>query len=143
VYRDVYRVVLARGGYGSTTFSGTRIWRQPHSKGRNRRPVLVRVGTTRLPDGTQQPTTSQQTIVRSFDSIAVKSQAELARRIHVAQSHLSALERGEKEQGAAALLAISQEFEKSVDWLLTGKTHVEPKKRVAKGQPKLGQERPK
>jgi transcriptional regulator with XRE-family HTH domain len=49
------------------------------------------------------------------------TQAELARRIHVAQSYLSALERGEKEPGAAILLAISQEFDKSVDWLLTGK----------------------
>jgi transcriptional regulator with XRE-family HTH domain len=49
-----------------------------------------------------------------------------------AQSYLSALERGEKEAGAAVLLAISQEFGKSVDWLLTGKAHVDPKKRGAK-----------
>ena len=48
------------------------------------------------------------------------TQAEFAHRIGVAQSYLSALERGEKEPGAAVLLAISQEFEKSVDWLLTG-----------------------
>jgi len=60
------------------------------------------------------------------------TQAEFARRIQVAQSYLSALERGDKEAGAAVLLAISREFGKSVDWLLTGKTHVEPKKRVAK-----------
>jgi transcriptional regulator with XRE-family HTH domain len=66
------------------------------------------------------------------------TQAEFARRIRVAQSYLSALERGEKELGAAVLLAISQEFGKSVDWLLTGKTHVEPKKRVAKDPPTLG-----
>ena len=71
------------------------------------------------------------------------TQAEFARRIGLTQGHLSALERGEKEPGAAVLLAISREFGKSVDWLLTGKTHVEPKKRVAKDQPKLGQERPK
>ena len=51
------------------------------------------------------------------------TQAEFARRIRVAQSYLSALERGEKEPGAAVLLAISREFGKSVDWLLTGKTH--------------------
>src|ERR1700730_1947881 len=38
----------------------------------------------------------------------------------------------------AVLLAISREFGKSVDWLLTGKTHVEPKKRVAKDSPTLG-----
>jgi hypothetical protein len=31
------------------------------------------------------------------------------------------------------LLAISREFGKSVDWLLTGKTHTEPKK----GQPEI------
>lgn len=48
------------------------------------------------------------------------TQAEFARRIGVAQGYLSALERGEKEPGAAVLLAISQEFAKSVDWLLTG-----------------------
>jgi transcriptional regulator with XRE-family HTH domain len=56
--------------------------------------------------------------LRGFDT----TQAEFARRIRVAQSYLSALERGEKEPGAAVLLAISREFGKSVDWLLTGKT---------------------
>ena len=65
--------------------------------------------------------------LRGFET----TQAEFARRIHVAQSYLSALERGEKEPGAGVLLAISQEFGKSVDWLLTGKRHVEPKKRIA------------
>ena len=54
--------------------------------------------------------------LRGFDM----TQAAFARRIRVAQSYLSALERGEKEPGAA-VLAIGQEFEKSVDWLLTGK----------------------
>ena len=54
--------------------------------------------------------------LRGFDM----TQAEFADRIGVAQSHLSALERGEKEPGAAVLLAIGQEFAKSVDWLLTG-----------------------
>jgi hypothetical protein len=34
----------------------------------NRHPVLVRAGLTRLPDGTEQATTSQQTVVRSFDT---------------------------------------------------------------------------
>ncbi len=48
------------------------------------------------------------------------TQAEFARRVGVAQSYLSALERGEKEPGAGVLLAISREFGKSVDWLLTG-----------------------
>ena len=48
------------------------------------------------------------------------TQAEFASRIGVAQSHLSALERGEREPCAAVLLAISREFGKSVDWLLSG-----------------------
>ena len=54
--------------------------------------------------------------LRGFDM----TQAKFAKRIGVAQSYLSALERGEKEPGAAVLLAISREFDKSVDWLLTG-----------------------
>jgi DNA-binding XRE family transcriptional regulator len=62
--------------------------------------------------------------LRGFDM----TQAEFARGVPVAQSYLSALERGEKEPGAAVLLAISKEFGKSVDWLLTGKAFVEPKK---------------
>jgi transcriptional regulator with XRE-family HTH domain len=66
--------------------------------------------------------------LRGFET----TQAEFARRIYVAQSYLSALERGEKEPGAAVLLAISREFDKSVDWLLTGKTHIESKKRIPK-----------
>jgi len=48
------------------------------------------------------------------------SQAEFADKIGVTQSYLSALERGLKEPGATVLLAISQEFGKTVDWLLTG-----------------------
>jgi transcriptional regulator with XRE-family HTH domain len=54
--------------------------------------------------------------LRGFDL----TQQEFARRIGITQGHLSALERGEKEPGAAVLLAISREFGKSVDWLLTG-----------------------
>jgi len=37
------------------------------------------------------------------------------------------------------LLAITREFGKSVDWLLTGKTHVEPKKRAARDSAELEQ----
>jgi len=50
------------------------------------------------------------------------TQADFARRISVTQGYLSALENGEKEPGSAVLLAIRQEFGKSVDWLLTGET---------------------
>jgi len=48
------------------------------------------------------------------------TQADFAHRIGVTQGYLSALENGEKEPGSAVLLAIMQEFGKSVDWLLTG-----------------------
>jgi transcriptional regulator with XRE-family HTH domain len=54
--------------------------------------------------------------LRGFDM----TQEDFASRIGVAQSHLSALEHGQREPGAAVLLAISREFGKSVDWLLTG-----------------------
>ena len=50
------------------------------------------------------------------------TQAEFAARIGVTQGYLSELERGEKEPGAGVLLAISQEFSKSVDWLLKGES---------------------
>jgi hypothetical protein len=45
--------------------------------------------------------------------------------------------RGEKEPGAGVLLAISQEFGRSVDWLLKGKTHTEPKKSAARDSAEL------
>jgi transcriptional regulator with XRE-family HTH domain len=48
------------------------------------------------------------------------TRAEFARRIGITQGHLSVIERGETKPGAAVLLAISREFGKSVDWLLTG-----------------------
>jgi len=61
--------------------------------------------------------------LRGFDM----TQADFARRIGVTQGYLSALENGEKEPGSAVLLAIRQEFGKSVDWLLTGETHIRTK----------------
>ena len=72
--------------------------------------------------------------LRGFDM----TQAEFARRIGVTQGHLSRLERGRKRSRRSCPVAISREFGKSVDWLLTGKTHVEPKKRVAKNPADLG-----
>ena len=48
------------------------------------------------------------------------TQRQFAKRVGVSQGYLSALENGEKEPGGAVLLAISREFGRSVDWLLTG-----------------------
>jgi transcriptional regulator with XRE-family HTH domain len=47
-------------------------------------------------------------------------QADLASRIGVGQSYLSAVEHGRNAVGAEVLLAISREFGKSLEWLLTG-----------------------
>jgi transcriptional regulator with XRE-family HTH domain len=54
--------------------------------------------------------------VRGFDI----TQADFAYRIGVSQSHLSAVEHGRNEVGAEVLLAISREFGKKIEWLLTG-----------------------
>jgi transcriptional regulator with XRE-family HTH domain len=48
------------------------------------------------------------------------TQDEFAKRIGVSQSYLSAIEHGRNEVGAEVLLAISREFGKSLEWLLTG-----------------------
>jgi transcriptional regulator with XRE-family HTH domain len=71
--------------------------------------------------------------LRGFDM----TQPDFGRRVRVAQSYLSALERGEKEPGAVVLLAISREFGKSVDRLQTGKAHTKPKKRAARDSAEL------
>ena len=49
------------------------------------------------------------------------TQEEFAQRIGVSQSYLSTAEHGHVEIGAEILLAISREFGKSLEWLLTGK----------------------
>jgi transcriptional regulator with XRE-family HTH domain len=54
--------------------------------------------------------------LRGFDL----TQADFARRIGVSQSYLSAIELGRNEAGAGVLLAISREFKRSIEWLLTG-----------------------
>lgn len=54
--------------------------------------------------------------LRGFDM----SQKEFARRIGVSQNYLSVMEHGGAEIGAGILLAISREFGKSIEWLLTG-----------------------
>jgi transcriptional regulator with XRE-family HTH domain len=55
--------------------------------------------------------------LRGFDV----TQEELAQRLGISQSYLSTVERGKREVGAPVLLAISREFGKSIEWLLTGK----------------------
>jgi transcriptional regulator with XRE-family HTH domain len=48
------------------------------------------------------------------------TQEEFAGRVGVSQSYLSTVEHGQVEVGAEVLLAISREFGKSLEWLLTG-----------------------
>jgi transcriptional regulator with XRE-family HTH domain len=48
------------------------------------------------------------------------TQADLAHRIGVSQGYLSTVENGLGEIGAEVLLALSREFNKSLEWLLTG-----------------------
>jgi transcriptional regulator with XRE-family HTH domain len=52
------------------------------------------------------------------------TQEEFASRVGVSQSFLSTVEHGKVEVGAAILLRISQEFGRSIEWLLTGKEFV-------------------
>jgi transcriptional regulator with XRE-family HTH domain len=54
--------------------------------------------------------------LRGFDT----KQSELADAVGVAQSFVSAIERGEKEPGAVILFRISKLYGKSIEWLLTG-----------------------
>ena len=54
--------------------------------------------------------------LRGFDV----TQHEFAKRIGISQSYLSTVEHGRVEAGAEVLLAISREFKKSLEWLLTG-----------------------
>ena len=48
------------------------------------------------------------------------TQADFASRIGVSQSYLSAVEHGRNEIGAVVLLSISREFDRSMEWILTG-----------------------
>jgi transcriptional regulator with XRE-family HTH domain len=54
--------------------------------------------------------------LRGFDT----RQAELAESLGIAQSYLSAIERGLKEPSATILLRIATLYGKSLEWLLTG-----------------------
>jgi transcriptional regulator with XRE-family HTH domain len=60
--------------------------------------------------------------LRGFD----RKQSDIAEAIGVAQSHISAIERGQKEIGAIMLFKIARFYGKTMEWLLTGsdpKTH--------------------
>jgi transcriptional regulator with XRE-family HTH domain len=54
--------------------------------------------------------------LRGFDM----KQSEMAHAVGVGQSYLSAIERGQKEPGAAVLFRIAKRYGKSIEWLLTG-----------------------
>jgi transcriptional regulator with XRE-family HTH domain len=55
--------------------------------------------------------------LRGFDM----TQEDFANLVGISQNYLSAMERGKVEIGAGILLRISQRFNKTVEWLLTGK----------------------
>jgi transcriptional regulator with XRE-family HTH domain len=48
------------------------------------------------------------------------TQADFANRVGISQAYLSNVERGHVEVGAEILLRIGYEFNRSVEWLLTG-----------------------
>ena len=54
--------------------------------------------------------------LRGFDM----TQAEFADRAGITQAYLSNIERGKGEIGAEILLRIALEFDKTMEWLLTG-----------------------
>jgi transcriptional regulator with XRE-family HTH domain len=54
--------------------------------------------------------------LRGFDM----NQAEFAEAIGITQSHVSAIERGQKEIGVVPLFKIARLYGKSIEWLLTG-----------------------
>jgi transcriptional regulator with XRE-family HTH domain len=58
--------------------------------------------------------------LRGFDV----TQQEFAHRVGVSQNHLSTMERGKVEIGAEILLRICLEFNKNLEWLLTGEDRV-------------------
>ena len=54
------------------------------------------------------------------------TQAELAQQIGISQAYLSSIERGKFEIGAEILLRIALEFDRTMEWLLTGEDHPKP-----------------
>jgi len=60
--------------------------------------------------------------LRGFDT----TQQEFARLVGISQAYLSHAERGQVEIGAQNLLRIALEFDKTIEWLLTGADHPKP-----------------
>jgi len=60
--------------------------------------------------------------LRGFDT----TQQEFAERVGISQNYLSNAERGKAEIGAEILLRIALEFDKTIEWLLTGEDHPKP-----------------
>ena len=54
--------------------------------------------------------------LRGFDM----NQAQFAEAIGITQSHVSAIERGQKDIGVVSLFKIARLYGKSIEWLLTG-----------------------
>jgi transcriptional regulator with XRE-family HTH domain len=54
--------------------------------------------------------------LRGFDM----RQSELAEAIGMAQSSISAIERGQKEMGVVPLLRLARFYGRSIEWILTG-----------------------
>lgn len=75
-----------------------------------------------IKDSKQTPDIDWKTVgrrireLRGFD----QKQSEFAHEIGVAQSYISAIERGQKEPGAAVLFRIARLHGKTIEWLLTG-----------------------
>jgi transcriptional regulator with XRE-family HTH domain len=60
--------------------------------------------------------------LRGFDM----TQQEFAYRVGISQNYLSNAERGNAEVGAEILLRIAREFNKTMEWLLTGEDRPKP-----------------
>jgi DNA-binding XRE family transcriptional regulator len=85
--------------------------------------IPKRIKSTSIKSGSAPPDIDWKAVgrrireLRGFDV----TQAEFARRVGISQNHLSVVERGGREIGAAIVLRIAREFRKSMEWLLTGK----------------------
>jgi transcriptional regulator with XRE-family HTH domain len=72
---------------------------------------------------------SQETVVIDWKAVGRRirelrgldsKQSDIAKAIGVAQSHISAIEHGQREIGALILLRLAKHYRKNIEWLLTG-----------------------